>query len=379
MNPSLPIETEVAIDIQDLLTQLVESEGSDLHLKTGSPPVFRIFSNLKPCEDYPALTPQILESIFINVTNEEQRFQFSKNRSLDFAYSLSGIARFRVSAIRQRGSLSMAFRVVPYEIPTIDDLGLPPACKKLIVKPRGLILVTGPAGSGKSTTLAAMIEHLNNTEARNVITVEDPIEFLFKDKKCLIHQRDLGDDCPTFARGLVDALRHDPDVIVIGEMRDLDTISTAMTAAETGHLVIGTLHTIDAAQSIDRIVDMFPYGQQRQIRLQLSQVIEGVLSQALVPKIGGGRIAAIEVMLGTTVIRRLIRDEKIFDITATIEMGRLEGMQSLDQALADLVRDVRITDEDAMAKSSNPRRLTELIRIPVGAGGSFQPSQLRNR
>jgi twitching motility protein PilT len=207
-----------------------------------------------------------------------------------------------------------------------------------------------------------MIEYLNQNESRNVITVEDPIEFLFSDKKCLIHQRDLGDDCHSFADGLVDALRHDPDVIVIGEMRDLETISTAMTAAETGHLVIGTLHTIDAAQSVDRIVDMFPFGQQRQIRLQLSQVIEGVLSQALLPRVGGGRVAAFEIMLGTSVIRRLIRDEKVYEIAANIEMGRLEGMQTLDQALADLVKEGSVTADDAMSKSTNPRRLTELIR-----------------
>ena len=294
-----------------------------------------------------------------------------KEFSLDFAYSIPGVARFRVSAIRQRGSLSLAFRLVPHEIPSMQELALPDACKQLIMRPRGLILVTGPAGSGKSTTLAAMIEYLNEHETRNVITVEDPIEFLFQDKKCLIHQRDLGDDCPSFAKGLNDALRHDPDVIVIGEMRDLETISTAMTAAETGHLVVGTLHTIDAAQSVDRIVDMFPFGQQRQIRLQLSQVIEGVLSQNLVPRIGGGRVAAIEVMLATSVIKRLIRDEKVFEIAANIEMGKLEGMQTLDQALADLVRAQKVTPDDAISRSSNPRRLNELLKAPA-SGYSFE-------
>lgn len=366
MSSAVPTDKDTKIDIQSLLKQLVEFEASDLHLKAGSPPVFRIFGNLLPQNTTPSLSPDDIESVFYNVTSEEQRLQFLKDLSLDFAYSVSGVARFRVSAIRQRGSLSMAFRVVPHEIPSIEELGLPNASKELITRPRGLILVTGTAGSGKSTTLAAMIEYLNLHESKNVITVEDPIEFLFKDKKCLIHQRDLGDDCHSFARGLVDALRHDPDVIVIGEMRDLDTIATAMTAAETGHLVLGTLHTIDAAQSIDRIVDMFPFGQQRQIRLQLSQVIEGVLAQTLVPKIGGGRIAAVEVLLGTSVIRRLIRDEKVYEITSNIEMGRLEGMQTLDQALVDLVRASHITNEDALAKSSNPRRLSELLRAPVG-------------
>lgn len=374
MSSVIPTDKDTKIDIRGLLQQLVEFAASDLHLKAGSPPVFRIFGNLLPQNTTTPLTPGDLESVFYDVTTEDQRLIFLKELSLDFAYSISGVARFRVSAIRQRGSLSLAFRVVPHEIPSIDDLGLPKVCKELITKPRGLILVTGTAGSGKSTSLAAMIEYLNQNESKNVITVEDPIEFLFKDKKSLIHQRDLGDDCHSFARGLVDALRHDPDVIVIGEMRDLDTIATAMTAAETGHLVLGTLHTIDAAQSVDRIVDMFPFGQQRQIRLQLSQVVEGVLSQALVPKIGGGRIAAVEVMLGTSVIRRLIRDEKVYEITSNIEMGKLEGMQTMDQALVELVRASHITEDDALTKSSNPRRLTELLRSPIGILNSQSPS-----
>lgn len=366
-----PTNSDMKIDTHELLTQVVQIGGSDLHLKSGSPPVFRVFGSLEPQQNYPVLTLAMLESVFNDVTSEEQRAHFLKEFSLDFAYSVPGLARFRVSAIRQRGSLSLAFRLVPHEIPSIEELGLPEACKQLITKPRGLILVTGPAGSGKSTSLAAMIEYLNEHESRNVITVEDPIEFLFQDKQCLIHQRDLGDDCPSFAKGLNDALRHDPDVIVIGEMRDLGTISTAMTAAETGHLVVGTLHTMDAAQSVDRIVDMFPFGQQRQIRLQLSQVIEGVLSQNLVPRIGGGRVAAIEVMLATSVIRRLIREEKVYEIPANIEMGKLEGMKTLDQALAELVRAQKVTPDDAMSRSSNPRRLTELLKAPI-SGYSFE-------
>ncbi len=370
-------KTEISpIDTRSLLKLLVDRGASDLHFKAGSPPVLRIYGVLEPLSDVGPLTATNMEAIFSDVTTEEQRLQFMKENSLDFAYSIPGLARFRVSAIRQRGSLSLAFRLVPHVIPSMEDLRLPQACKSLIVKPRGLILVTGPAGSGKSTTLAAMIQYLNEHETRNIITIEDPIEFLFQDRKCLIHQRDLGDDCPSFHRGLIDALRHDPDVVVIGEMRDLDTISTAITAAETGHLVLGTLHTIDAAQSIDRIVDMFPYGQQRQIRLQVSQVIEGVLSQALLPKIGGGRVAAFEVMLGTTVIRRLIRDEKVFDIPSNIEMGRLEGMQTLDQALADLVKAGLVSEEDALAKSSNPRRLTEFLK-PQSSPFGFQVSAAR--
>lgn len=378
MSSSITSGSEVKIDTQGLLTQLVELGASDLHLKAGSPPVLRVSGILQPQNEYPVLTSASMEAVFFDVTTEDQRLQFVKEYSLDFAYSLPGLARFRVSAIRQRGSLSLAFRHVPHEIPPMDKLGIPEACKQLITRPRGLILVTGPAGSGKSTTLAAMIEYLNQHESRNVITVEDPIEFLFQDKKCLIHQRDLGDDCRSFSQGLVDALRHDPDVIVIGEMRDLPTISTAMTAAETGHLVVGTLHTIDAAQSVDRIVDMFPFGQQRQIRLQLSQVIEGVLSQALLPRVGGGRVAAFEVMLGTSVIRRLIRDEKVFEIGANIEMGRLEGMQTLDQALADLVKDERVTRDDAIAKSSNPRRLNELMRAAPSSTNGYLTGSARS-
>jgi twitching motility protein PilT len=360
LNPSDTTETK--IDIHSLLERLVECGGSDLHLKAGSPPVLRVFGQLLPQEDFPVMNAENLDYAFTSITSEVQRMEFTNALSLDFAYSIAGLSRFRVNAIRQRGSLSLAFRFVPYKIPTMEELGLPEACKQLILKPRGLVLITGQAGSGKSTTLAAMVEYLNQNETRNVITIEDPIEFLFRDKKCLIHQRDLGDDCHSFADALIDALRHDPDVIIVGEMRDLETISTALTAAETGHLVLGTLHTNDASQTVDRIVDMFPFGQQRQVRLQLSQVIEGVVSQTLLPRTGGGRIAAFEVMLGTGVIRRLIREEKVFDIPANIEMAHLEGMQTLDQALADLVKNDLIKVEDAMIKSSNPRKLTEFLK-----------------
>jgi twitching motility protein PilT len=259
---------------------------------------------------------------------------------------------------------------VPYDIPTIDELGLPQICKHLILKPRGLILITGPAGSGKSTTLAAMINHLNKNCQKNILTIEDPIEFLFSNDKCFIRQRELGSDTKSFAKALKHVLRHDPDVIVIGEMRDLDTISTAISAAETGHLVLGTLHTIDAAQSIDRMIDVFPPGQQRQIRLQLSQVVEAILSQALLPLIGGGRIAAFEIMLATSVIRRLIRDEKIYEILPNIEMGTKEGAKTMDQALADLVRRKLVALEDALLRSSNPVKLNQLLR------NSEEPAQI---
>jgi twitching motility protein PilT len=241
-------------------------------------------------------------------------------------------------------------------------LGLPQILKELIIKPRGLILVTGPSGSGKSTTLAAMLKHLNDNATRNVITIEDPIEFVFRNKKCLIRQRDLGDDTKSFSTALIHALRHDVDVIVIGEMRDLDTISTAITAAETGHLVLGTLHTIDAPQSIDRLIDIFPYGQQQQIRVQLSQVIEAVISQALLPRIDGGRIASFEIMLANYAIRKKILEEKVFDIPMTIEASKSEGMQTMDQALADLVKRKIVTLEEALMKSSNPAKWRQSLQ-----------------
>jgi twitching motility protein PilT len=348
--------------IDELLKRMVDGGASDLHLTVPSPPVFRIDGVLMPQGDLPPLDAQGIESVLAEIVSEEQRAAFGIERELDFAYSISGLARFRVNALQQRGTTSLAFRRVPFAVPSIDELGLPQICKELILKPRGLVLVTGSAGSGKSTTLATMIDHLNKNETRNIITIEDPIEFLFRNDKCIIRQRDIGDDTRSFATALVHALRHDPDVIVIGEMRDLATISTAMRAAETGHLVLGTLHTVDAAQSIDRIIDVFPPAQQRQMRLQLSQVIEAVLSQVLLPRIGGGRIAAFEVMLATNVIRRLIREEKIFDIHPNIETGKLEGMQTLDQALADLVSRNLVAREEAMMKSSNPVKLDKLLR-----------------
>jgi len=345
------------------ILELAVSEGAtDLHVKVPSPPVLRIDSELAVQEEWPPFTAEDIEGIFEQITTQEQREAFGREHELDFAYSVPGLARFRVNVLRQRGTMSLAFRRVPSSVPSVDELGLPQVCKTLILKPRGLVLVTGPAGSGKSTTLAAMINHLNENATRSVITIEDPIEYLFHDKKCLIRQRDMGDDTKSFSAALVHALRHDPDVIVIGEMRDLETISTAITAAETGHLVLATLHTLDAAQSIDRIIDVFPPAQQRQMRLQLSQVIEAVLSQTLLPRIGGGRVAAFEVMLANSVIRRLIREEKIHEISASLEMGKLEGMHTLDQTLAGLVKSGIISKEEAMRKTSSPVKLTKLLQ-----------------
>jgi twitching motility protein PilT len=355
----------------EILEMAISKGATDLHVKVPSPPVLRIDSELVVQEEWPPFNAGDIEGIFEQITTQEQREVFSREQELDFAYSVSGLARFRVNVLRQRGTMSLAFRRVPSSVPSVDELGLPQVCKTLILKPRGLVLVTGPAGSGKSTTLAAMINHLNENATRSVITIEDPIEYLFHDKKCLIQQRDLGDDTKSFSSALIHALRHDPDVIVIGEMRDLETISTAITAAETGHLVLATLHTLDAAQSIDRIIDVFPPVQQRQMRLQLSQVIEAVLSQTLLPRIGGGRVAAFEVLLANSVIKRLIREEKIHEISASLEMGKLEGMHTLDQALAELVKSGVVSKEEAMRKTSSQVKLAKILR---GDQDNLRPS-----
>jgi len=360
-----PIDTETSqarsLHIDELLSLMVCKGASDLHVKVPSHPVLRIEGKLLVQEDLPSFTPDDVKSIFNQVTTEKQRDVFTKELELDFSYSIAGIGRFRVNALQQRGSMSLAFRLVPYSIPSIDELGLPQICKELILKPGGLILITGAAGAGKSTTLAAMIDYLNQTESRNVITIEDPIEFLFRDNKCIIRQRDLGYDTKSFYAAMVHALRHDPDVIVIGELRDLLTISTAMTAAETGHLVISTMHTIDTAQTVDRIIDVFPGSRQQQMRLQFSQVIEAVLSQTLLPRIGGGRVAAFEIMVATPWIRKMICESRTSEIISNLEHGGSEGKQSMDQALAELVRHNIVTKEEALMKSRNPKRLTELL------------------
>jgi len=350
------------MQIDELLKLVVDKGATDLHLKVPSPPVLRIDGMLILQEDLPPLIVKDIEFVFEQVTIQEQRDAFVRERELDFAYSVPGLARFRVSALRQRGTVSLAFRLVSIKVPSIDELGLPQICKELMLKPNGLILVTGPSGSGKSTTLAAMINYLNENKMRNVITIEDPIEYLFRDQKCIIHQRELGTDTRSFSTALIHALRHDPDVIVIGEMRDLSTITAAITAAETGHLVLGTLHTIDAAQSVDRLIDVFPATQQRQIRLQLSQVLEAVLSQRLLSRIGGGRIAAVEIMITNSVIRTLVREEKLFEITPCIEMSTGVGMQTMEQAVTDLIKRNMVSQEEAMMQISGPIGLQQLLQ-----------------
>ena len=352
------------MNIDDLLRLVVERKASDLHLKAGSPAVLRINGKLVRHGDGDslALTPEELREAFEHVTTKDQREEFARKRELDFAYSVRGLARFRVNAALQRGTISLVFRQVNWKIPPLEELRLPEVCKVLALKPDGLILVTGPTGCGKSTTLAAMLDYLNEREPRRVVTVEDPIEYLFRDKQCFITQRELGADTESFATALKYVLRQDPDVILVGEMRDLETIATALTAAETGHLVFATLHTPSASQAIDRIIDVFPSHQQNQIRAQLSVTLQAVFYQTLIPRMdGNGRMAAVEVMIATTAIRNLIREGKTYQMANIIQTGAQYGMQTLNQALRDLCQKGLITVEEAATRSDNPEELREWV------------------
>lgn len=343
--------------INDILRKMVERNASDLHLKPGSPPTFRI-NGIYEDSDFPTLSSAQVRELINQMTNDEQRQRFDEEKELDFAYSVPDLARFRVNVFLQNGNLASVLRVIPLRVLTIDELGLPPILKTLAEKPRGLIIVAGPTGSGKSTTIAAMIDHINSTRRCHIITIEDPIEFVHKDKMAIVDQREVGRDTLSFHNALKRVLRQDPNVIVIGEMRDLETISTAITAAETGHLVFATLHTGTAAQTIDRIVDVFPVGQQQQIRSQLSLAIEGVLCQILLPRIDNkGRVAALEIMTATGAIRNLIRENELAQIPSTILTSRAEGMQTLDTALKDLVDKGIISYDVAIAKAINPESL----------------------
>lgn len=360
------------VNIDEMLRVMVEKGASDLHLRVPSSPVIRIDGHLMPLDGLTAITPQDVEEALENITTETQRETFHEELELDLAYSIDGLARFRVNASLQRGTINLAFRKIPVQIPTIDELGLPDACKTLVLKPKGLVLVTGPTGSGKSTTLAAMIDHLNKNETRNVITIEDPIEYLHSNDKCIIAQRELGDDTKSFASALKHVLRQDPDVILVGEMRDLESIATAVTAAETGHLVLSTLHTPNAPQTIDRIIDVFPPHQQTQIRTQLALALEGVLSQILLPKAnGGGRVAVFEVMLATDAIRNLIREGKSEQIPTYIQTSGQYGMNTMDQHLDDLSRSGVITCEEAAVRMNGSyKHPAEVDRMSASPGGS---------
>ena len=350
------------MDIKALLNFTAEIGASDLHLRAGSPPIYRVHGKLVPASDQEPLTEDATIQAFEQISDNGTRQRFAANKDLDFSYTLTDTARYRVNASLQRGSISLAFRRIAVVVPTIDELELPGICKTLALKPRGLILVTGPTGSGKSTTLAAMIEHLNQHEARLIVAIEDPIEFIYRDKRCVITQREIGKDTQSFATALRAALRQDVDVILVGEMRDPETMAACLTAAETGHLVLSTLHTRSAPSTIDRIIDSFPPHQQAQIRMQLSLTLEAILSQTLIPRLDAeGRVAAVEVMLANAAIRNLIREGRTHQMNSVLQTGVQEGMQTLEQALKDLYRRQAITLDDACAAAHDEQGLRALI------------------
>jgi twitching motility protein PilT len=354
-------------DLADLLLDVVARRASDLHLTAGAHPTIRVRGRLVPLEEYPVLDTQDTREVVYSILTNDQRQRLETDWQLDFAYTIPGKARFRVNAYFQRAAIGAAFRLIPFDIVSIDQLGLPPAVHELTKKPRGFVLVTGPTGSGKSTTLAAMIDAINESRDEHILTVEDPIEFLHGHKRCIVNQRELGSDATSFAAALKGALRQDPDVILVGEMRDLETIHTALTAAETGHLVFATLHTQDAPQTIDRIIDVFPAEQQGQVRTQLSVALQGVITQQLLPTAdGAGRVAACEVLVPNAAVRNLIREGKTHQIYSTMQTGAQLGMQTMDAALAQLVREGKITRALAEQRSSTPEELKRLLGAQVG-------------
>jgi twitching motility protein PilT len=343
------------MDIAELLVQTKARGASDLHLKAGSPPTLRINGGLVRL-DMPPLDPETMHRMLFEILTDSQKARFEDTHDLDFSLEFRDIGRFRGNAFRQRLGEGLVLRLIPSVIRSLDDLGMPEILKQFAIAERGLVLVTGATGSGKSTTLAAMVDHMNDRRADHIVTIEDPIEFVHKEKKCNIDQREVGPDTRSFAAALRSALRQDPDIILVGEMRDLETIAQALTTAETGHLVLSTLHTNNAPQSVSRIIDVFPPHQQEQIRVQLADTLLGVIAQTLVPTLdGAGRVAALEVMATTPAIRNLIRENKIHQIAAAIQTGAREGMQSLDQHLKTLVKTRRISQQEALQRSIEKR------------------------
>lgn len=345
------------MELNEILTIAFKAKGSDIHIKTGLPPIVRIDGRLHPIPNAQRLSPDFVSDTAHGMMNDRQRRIFEENYEVDLAYAVPGLGRFRVSVYRQRGTVAMVFRSIAFIIPTLEGLNLPPVMKKICQEERGLILVTGTTGSGKSSTLAAMIDSINSQRTCNIITIEDPVEFLHRDNKSIISQREVGTDTPTFSAALKGALRQDPDVILVGEMRDYETIETAMTAAETGHLVMSTLHTMDAAETVNRIIGAFPPYHQRQVRIQLASIIKAVISQRLVPRADGkGRVPAVEVMLASARVRECIDDkDKTKQLNDAISQGFVTyGMQSFDQSLMKLYSSKLITYDEALRQSSNP-------------------------
>jgi twitching motility protein PilT len=367
MSTVAPPEDDVQVPIPELLGRLLDLNGSDLHLTAGTPPTVRIHGELERLEEYPLMSPRSLQGMIYAILPQKMRERFEQELELDMSYSLPGRARFRVNVFMQRDAVGAVFRVIPFDIKDVVDLGLPPVAADLARFPRGFVVVTGPTGSGKSTTLAAMVDVVNNERSGHIMTVEDPIEFLHKHKRCVVNQREIGADTHSFSSALKHVLRQDPDVILVGEMRDLETIATAITAAETGHLVFATLHTQDAPQTIDRIIDVFPPHQQQQVRVQLSTTLQGVVTQQLIPTTDGqGRVAAVEVMIATPGIRNLIREGKVHQIYSAMQAGGRYGMQTMDMSLASHVKAGRITQQMAFERCHDAEELQRLVGSSAG-------------
>jgi twitching motility protein PilT len=348
--------------IDDLLEQMVARGASDLHLTVGSKPAIRVNGRIERLDEIEVLAPEDTQQLLYQILSSEQQKNFEIKRQLDFAHGVPGLARFRVNVYFQRGSLGGAFRLIPEAIKTLEELGLPASLHELAEKPRGLVLVTGPTGSGKSTTLASLIDEVNRTRSDHILTIEDPVEFVHRHKKCIVNQREIGFDAPSFAEGLRAALRQDPDVILVGEMRDLETIATALTAAETGHLVLGTLHTQSASSTVDRIIDVFPPAQQEQVRIQIAGALQGIVTQALLPTADGTtRVPALEILLPDDATRNLIRQGKVEQIYTIMQTGTQRGMQTMEQSLTELTLRGVVSLETSLARSSRPDQLLGLL------------------
>jgi twitching motility protein PilT len=364
-----PGDDDIQIPVPELLEIVLERGASDLHMTAGAPPTIRLHGDLIRLVDYPILSPRALQGMIYAILPQKMRERLEQELELDMSYALPGKARFRVNVYYQRDSLGAAFRLIPYEIKTVESLGLPSVVADLARYPRGFVVVTGPTGSGKSTSLAGMVDIVNRERSAHIMTVEDPIEFLHKHQQCIVNQREVGADTHSFAQALKHVLRQDPDVILVGEMRDLETISTAITAAETGHLVFATLHTQDAPQTIDRIIDVFPPHQQQQVRVQLATTLQGIVTQQLLQTADGrSRAVACEVLICTPAVRNLIREGKVHQIYSIMQAGGRFGMQTMDQALANLVKEGKISQQLAYERSHDPEELNRLIG---GAGASY--------
>lgn len=350
------------MDIKELLEIAVKMDASDLHLKVDNPPLLRIYGDLIPLEDFPPLTANDTKEMAYSMLSESQRIKFEEFLGVDLSYEIPNLARFRTHIFQQREMIGIVCRVIPLRVPTMEELGLPEICKELCKRPRGLLLITGSAGSGKTTTQAALINYINENFPLHIVTIEDPIEFIHECKRALVNQRQLETDTLSFSAALKHVFRQDPDVILIGEMRDLETIELAVTAAETGHLVLGTLHTTDTISTVDRIVDVFPPHQQSQIRSQLTVNLVGIISQLLVKKATGkGRVAAFEVLVAVPAVRALIRESKTYQLSSVLQTGKKQGMRSMDQSLAELVTKKIVSYEEALLKAINPREFAELV------------------